>query len=349
VIGGDGRGPDVATESANVLDRRSIAKMLVGFFIAAVLLYFLGNVIGWDDIADALARADLRWVAVACLCTCGYLLAWTKTWQVVLDAGGIEIPYRELIPTYLAATFANYTTPFGQAGGEPFIAYVLSADTEASYEESLASVSTADLMHLLPFFTFAGVGLAALAITGTIPPGASSILIGLAAIAIGIPALVYGAWRRRDLVERVVTTLARPVTKHTDRVSMERIETRIDTFYSQIARIADEPRDLVVGIVFSYLGWICFAAPLYFAALALSLPVDPLLVAFLAPASSLAGFVPTPGGLGGVSTAMIALVVALTPVGAGAAAALAILYRATSYVFALVLCGPAALYVTARA
>lgn len=55
------------------------------------------------------------------------------------------------MPTYLAATFANYTTPFGQAGGEPFIAYVLSADTEASYEESLASVSTADLMHLLPF------------------------------------------------------------------------------------------------------------------------------------------------------------------------------------------------------
>ncbi len=326
-----------------------MAKAVVGFTIAIVLLYFLGSAVGWGDILDALARADLRWVAIACLSTCGYLLAWTKTWQVVLDAGGISIPYRELVPTYLAATFANYTTPFGQAGGEPFIAYVLSADTHASYEESLASVSTADLLNLLPFFTFAGVGLAALAITGTVPPGARSILVGLAAIAIGVPALVYGAWRRRDLVENILTTLARPVTKRTDRIAMARVEARIDSFYDQLARIADEPRDLLVGLVYSYLGWVFFAAPLYFAALALGLPVDPLLVAFLVPASSLAGFVPTPGGLGGVSTALVALVVALTPVGAGPAAALALLYRATSYVFALAVCGPTALYVTARA
>ncbi|WP_435077245.1 lysylphosphatidylglycerol synthase transmembrane domain-containing protein [Halococcus sp. AFM35] len=339
----------MSIDSADVLDRRSIAKALVGFLIAAVLLYLLGSVVGWADILDALARADLRWVAVACLSTCGYLLAWTKTWQVVLDAGGISIPYRELVPTYLAATFANYTTPFGQAGGEPFIAYVLAADTDASYEESLASVSTADLMHLLPFFTFAGVGLAALALSGTVPPGARSILIGLAAIAIGVPALVYGAWRRRDLVEGLLTTLARPVTERTDRVSMERVEARIDSFYDQLARIADEPRDLLAGLVYSYVGWVFFAAPLYFAALALGLPIDPLLVAFLAPASSLAGFVPTPGGLGGVSAAMTALVVALTPVSGGSAAALALLYRATSYVFALAVCGPAALYVTARA
>ncbi|WP_049996888.1 lysylphosphatidylglycerol synthase transmembrane domain-containing protein [Halococcus sediminicola] len=339
----------MATDSADALDRRSMAKAVVGFTIAIVLLYFLGSAVGWGDILDALARADLRWVAIACLSTCGYLLAWTKTWQVVLDAGGISIPYRELVPTYLAATFANYTTPFGQAGGEPFIAYVLSADTHASYEESLASVSTADLLNLLPFFTFAGVGLAALAITGTVPPGARSILVGLAAIAIGVPALVYGAWRRRDLVENILTTLARPVTKRTDRIAMARVEARIDSFYDQLARIADEPRDLLVGLVYSYLGWVFFAAPLYFAALALGLPVDPLLVAFLVPASSLAGFVPTPGGLGGVSTALVALVVALTPVGAGPAAALALLYRATSYVFALAVCGPTALYVTARA
>ena len=339
----------MATDSADALDRRSMAKAVVGFTIAIVLLYFLGSAVGWGDILDALARADLRWVAIACLSTCGYLLAWTKTWQVVLDAGGISIPYRELVPTYLAATFANYTTPFGQAGGEPFIAYVLSADTHASYEESLASVSTADLLNLLPFFTFAGVGLAALAITGTVPPGARSILVGLAAIAIGVPALVYGAWRRRDLVENILTTLAHPVTKRTDRIAMAQVNARIDSFYDQLARIADEPRDLLVGLVYSYLGWVFFAAPLYFAALALGLPVDPLLVAFLVPASSLAGFVPTPGGLGGVSTALVALVVALTPVGAGPAAALALLYRATSYVFALAVCGPTALYVTARA
>lgn len=342
-------GDSVSVESTSVVDRRSVAKVLVGFVIAAVFLYFLGRLVGWNGIIDALARAEPRWIAVACLSTCCYLLAWAKTWDVVLDAGGIDVSYRRLVPTFFAATFANYTTPFGQAGGEPFIAYVLAADTEASYEESLASVSTADLMHLLPFFTFAGFGLVALAIGGTVPPGVRSLLIGLAAIALGVPALVYAAWRRRDIVERVITGVAAPIANRTDRLAVEQLRERIDSFYDQIARIADEPRDLVLGLVFSYLGWLFFAAPLYFAALALGFSLNPLLVAFLVPASSLAGFVPTPGGLGGVSTALVALLVALTPIGASAAAAVALLYRATSYVFALILGGPAALYVTARA
>ena len=225
-------------------DRRTLAKAVVGFAVAGVLLYLLGSVVGWERITRALADADPLWVAVACASTLLYLLAWTKTWDVVLTAGAISVSYRRLVPTFFAATFANYTTPFGQAGGEPFIAYVLATDTEASYEQSLASVSTADLLNLFPFFTFAGLGLAALA---------------------------------------------------------------------------------------------------------LSLPLDPLLVVFLVPASSLAGITPTPGGLGGVEAALVALVVALTPIAAGPAAALAIAYRATSYWFALVTCGPMALYVTARA
>lgn len=330
------------------LDRRSVTKALLGFAIAGVLLYLLGSVVGWHRVLDTLSRADPRWVAVACLCTCCYLLAWAKTWDVVLAAGAIKVPYRRLVPTFLAATFANYTTPFGQAGGEPFIAYVLAADTEAAYEESLASVSSADLMHLLPFFTFAGVGLATLAVGGDLPPGARPLLVGLASIAIGVPALVYLAWRRRDLLEGFVTTLLGSVAERTERISIEGVRRRIERFYEQVARIAENPRDLLAAFVYSYVGWVFFAAPLYFAARALGLPLDPLLVLFLVPASSLAGVVPTPGGLGGVSAALVGLIVALTPISASTAAALALLYRATSYWFALAICGPAALYVTAR-
>ena len=330
------------------VDRRSIGKALVGFAIAGVLLYLLGSVVGWNRVLETLSRTDPRWVAVACCCTLCYLLAWAKTWDVVLAAGDIEVPYQRLVPTFLAATFANYTTPFGQAGGEPFIAYVLAADTEAAYEESLASVSSADLMHLLPFFTFAGVGLAALALGGDLPPGTRPLLGGLAVIAIGVPALVYLAWRRRDLVESIVTTALGPVAERTKRISIEGVEGRIERFYEQVARIAENPRDLLAAFAYSYVGWVFFAAPLYFAARALGLPLDPLLVLFLVPASSLAGVVPTPGGLGGVSAALVGLVVALTPISAGAAAGLALLYRATSYWFALAVCGPAALYVTAR-
>ena len=339
--------PEVGSDS-EAFDRRTLAKALVGFAIAGVLLYLLGSVIGWDEIIRTLAAADLRWVAVACLSTLLYLLAWTKTWDVVLTAGAISVSYPRLVPTFFAATFANYTTPFGQAGGEPFIAYVLATDTEASYEQSLASVSTADLLNLFPFFSFAGLGLAALVITGEVPPGTRPLVIGLAAIAVGVPAIVLVGWYRRDLIEGVVVRVSAPIVRRTERFSVEGIRERVDGFYDQLDRIASDPRELVVAVTFSYIGWVFFALPLYFVALALSLPLDLLLVVFLVPASSIAGLTPTPGGLGGVEAALIALVVALTPIAAGPAAALALAYRATSYWFALVVSGPAALYVTAR-
>ena len=335
-------------ESA-AFDRRALAKGTVGFAIAGLLLYLLGSVVGWGEIIEALADADPLWVAVACLSTLLYLLAWTKTWEVVLTAGAISVSYPRLVPTFFAATFANYTTPFGQAGGEPFIAYVLATDTEASYEQALASVSTADLLNLFPFFTFAGLGLAALVLTGEIPPGTRPLVIGLAAIAVGVPLIVLVGWYRRDLIEGAIVGATGPVVRRTDRVTTAGVRERVDGFYDQLGRIAAEPRELLVAVTFSFVGWVFFALPLYFVALALSLPLDPLLVIFLVPASSLAGITPTPGGLGGVETALVALVVALTPIAAGPAAALAIAYRATSYWFALAVGGPMALYVTARA
>jgi uncharacterized protein (TIRG00374 family) len=324
---------EVEPDSA-AFDRRSLAKGLVGFAIAGVLLYLLGSVVGWGEITRTLADADPLWVVVACLSTLLYLLAWTKTWEVVLTAGAISVSYFRLVPTFFAATFANYTTPFGQAGGEPFIADILATDTEASYEQSLASVSTADLLHLFPFFSFAGIGLAALVLTGEVPPGTRPLVAGLAAIAVGVPAIVLVGWYRRDLIEGAIVRATGPVVRRTDRFTVEGVRGRVDGFYDQFDRIAAEPRDLVVALTFSYIGWVFFALPLYFAALALSLPLDPLLVVFLVPASSLAGIASTPGGLGGVEAALVALAIA---------------YRATSFWFALVACGPAALYVTARA
>jgi uncharacterized membrane protein YbhN (UPF0104 family) len=69
---------------------------------------------------------------------------------------------------------------------------------------------------------------------------------------------------------------------------------------------------------------------------------------FIVPASTLAGLTPSPGGLVGVEVALVGLLVALTPVGAAAAFAIALVYRLASYWFALVVGGGAALLVVGR-
>jgi uncharacterized protein (TIRG00374 family) len=336
---------------AGVFGRRTLVKIGVGFLIAFVLLAVLATAIGWRAAVAELRAADARFVALGCLSTLLGLMAWGKAWQVVLRVGDVDAPYSKLVVTYFAATFANYVTPLGQAGGEPFIAYVLARDTDADYEQSLASVVTADLLNLLPFFNFAAVGTAYLLLArgfggnGT----AGGLAVALGAMAVGVPAVVWAGWHWRDGVEAAVLWIVRPVSNVTGRVTVDGARDRIERFYASVERIANDPRQLLVALAFSYIGWFLFALPLWFAVEAVGAPVGLLIVLFIVPASTIAGLVPTPGGLAAVETALVGLLLGLTAISAESTAlAVATLYRLESYVFALFVGGVAALWVTYR-
>ena len=105
--------------------RGRLLKTLLGFTVAVALVGLLVVGVGWERTLSRLRTARPGWVLLACLSSMLCLAAWTKTWQAVLSAAGVSVPYRKLVVTFFAATFANYVTPMGQAGGEPFIAYVL--------------------------------------------------------------------------------------------------------------------------------------------------------------------------------------------------------------------------------
>lgn len=333
----------------DLISREIVGKALLGFGVAGLVIYLLGWTVGWSDARAALSGAQYRWVGVACLSTAAGLVAWGKVWQIVLGILDIEVSFRRLVVTYFAATFANYVTPLGQAGGEPFIAYVLARDTEASYEDSLASVVTADLLNLLPFFNFAAVGLGYLLYRAELAGTAENLALGLGAMAVGVPVLVYVGWQFRESIECVVVRLVAPIVRRTDRLSVAGIQRRIREFYAALEQVAARPRTLAYALTFSYVGWVLFALPLYFAGLAIDAPLSLLLVFFVVPASTLAGIVPTPGGLGAVEGALVGLIVALAPITAPAALAIAVLYRVASYWFAILVGGIAALWVIVRA
>lgn len=336
-------------EAITLFDRETLAKTGAGFVIALLLLYLIAAGVGIGRLRLVLADAHWRWLAAGCLSTLGCLGLWGKAWQIVLRVAGIDVPYRRLVVTYFAATFANYVTPLGQAGGEPFIAYVLSRDTEASYEESLASVVTADLLNLLPFFSFSAVGMAVLLLQSGMPLTVRRLAQGLLVMAVGVPAIVVTGWRYRGKVREGVLRVTAPVTRRTARVTQSSVARRVDDLYDAFGRIAGDRIALGMAIAFAYLGWLFFALPLYFAGLTLDIgAIDPLLVLFVVPASTLAGLTPSPGGVGGVEVALVALIVTLTPIGAAAALAVALVYRLASYWFALAVGGLAALVVVVR-
>ncbi|WP_227355102.1 lysylphosphatidylglycerol synthase transmembrane domain-containing protein [Haladaptatus salinisoli] len=332
------------TDSA--VDRRTVAKVLVGFVVAGLLLYLFGRVVGWKEIGRAFAKADWRWVAVACASSVVSLVFWSRAWDIVLSAVDVRIPFRSLVVTYFAATFADYATPFGKAGGGPFIALVLSSDERATYQESLAGVVAADLLNLVPFFTFATVGGVALAFRTDISGRANLLVAGLAGLAVVVPAVAYAGWRKRGFVERVVTRLLEPLAARTSRVDTESVRERIREFFLGIDEIRTHPTAVKRTLPYAYVGWVFFALPLYVAGLTFGVRLNPVVVLFVVPASTVAGIVPTPGGLGGVEVAIVALLVALASVTADTAAAIALVYRVASYWFVLAIGGVAALYET---
>jgi uncharacterized protein (TIRG00374 family) len=341
----------VSHDGRAVLDfatRKTLVRIGVGFGIAAIILYLVAVGIGTEDLSRAFAGAQLRWLAVGCLSTFVGLVAWGKAWQVVLEVADIREPFRRLVVTYFAATFANYVTPLGQAGGEPFIAYVLSRDTDASYEESLASVVTADLLNLLPFFSFAAVGMGWLLWQANLPTAARPLAMGLLALAVGVPAFAMVGWRFRGRLAAVVLRLVAPVARRTPRLSVEGIRERMRDLGAAFDRIASDPRALARALVFSYVGWVFFAAPLFFAGRTVGIAIGPLLILFIVPASTIAGIVPSPGGLGGVELALTGLLIALVGLSEADAYAVSLVYRVASYWFAILVGGLAAIYVVGR-
>lgn len=328
--------------------RRTVLKTLFGFAVALSLVALLAVGVGWQRTLERLRTARLEWVVLACLSTVVCLLAWTKTWQAVLGAAGVSVPYRKLVVTFFAATFANYVTPMGQAGGEPFIAYVLSRDTEATYEQSLASVVTSDLIRLLPFFTVGGVGLGYLLFTARISGAIERFALLLVSLAVALPLVAAAAWRFREGVRGVVLWILAPIERRTSRVSTESVRDRIDRLYGSIEVIAASPRALLVAVAFGYVGWVFFALPLYVSGLALGTSVSVLLVCFLVPVSVIAGSAPLPGGLAAIEGTLVALLTALTALTTADALAVTAVYRLTSYWFVVTVGGGAALWVIHR-
>jgi len=333
---------------SDLADRRTALKILGGFAVALAVLGLIAYGIGLEKIQRELARADLRWLAVGCLSTAVGLVAWAKAWQVVLGVVGYRVPFRKLVVTYYAATFANYVTPLGQAGGEPFIAYVLSRDTEASYEDSLASVVTADLLNLLPFFTFAALGTVVLVLQTTLSDQIRGVAGVLVAFAVGAPVVAVLGWRSRKRVGNVVLRVVAPVAERTRYVSLDSVRERMHDLNTAFERITADTQALAHALAYSYVGWLFFALPLYFAVRAIGESISLFLVFFIVPASTLAGLTPSPGGLAGVEAALAGLLGTLGGFTFATGLSIAIVYRLASYVFAILIGGVAALYVVSR-
>ncbi|MFB6146459.1 MAG: YbhN family protein [Halobacteriaceae archaeon] len=328
---------------------------ILGFAGALLVLAGLVWVVGAGNVWTAIIALRLRDVALIGALSLTWLASWGLVLKTVLDAVEVDAGAAESVLLFSGATFANNVTPFGQAGGEPISAYLISRSTGTPYERGLAAIASVDALNFVPSI---GVALAGLAYYVTVVTVGDELLFVLGVVvglAVAVPLVVYLGWRgRRRVRETVVRTLG-PVLNVVGRLlpgvstpGPGTVRRRVDSFFGSLGLVADSRRDLAVALGFSLLGWSLMAAMLWLSLAVLGQQVPVAAVFVAVPVATIASVTPLPGGLGGVETALVLLIVPATSVPPAVASAAALVYRGATYWLPTLVGGVALAWLEAR-
>ena len=334
------------------VDARGIA---LGFLAAVVVLAALLGVVGVDRVVAAFGPLRAQYVLLILAASTTWLGAWALSLRTVLAALDIRVGLRRAFLLYASAAFANNVTPFGQAGGEPVSALLISRATDAEYETGLAAIASVDTLNFFPSILLALLGLGYYVTVFTLGDRLLVVLAAVIALAVGIPAGGYAIWTARRRVGDALVGLLTPVLAAVGRVvpmatppDREQVDRRVTSFFASVDRVAGDRSNLLVALGFSTLGWLCLVAALWLSLFALGhvVPIAAALVAV--PVGAIAGVTPLPGGLGGVEFAVVLVVVPITGLSAETATAAAFTFRGATYWFTIVVGGASAVWLQRR-
>lgn len=136
---------------------KGAARLAPALFGIALLYYLLSNS-DWDEMQQALGRANLGLLSVAVLLGIATIALGVTRWQVLLRVFGVNIPFLPLTRLVLEGTAINVLIPGGLAGD---IARAIGIREQVNHAgDAASSVITDRLMGLLGFVMFALVALA---------------------------------------------------------------------------------------------------------------------------------------------------------------------------------------------
>jgi len=317
------------------------AATVVGFVGALAVLGVLVWVVGVDRTLAALVTADPAVLVLVVAVAVVWLTAWGLALWSVLGALGTPIARYLAVLVYAGAVFANNVTPFGQAGGEPLSALLISSAADSEYETGLAAIASVDTAHFVPSVGYAIVGFTFVA-AGAVQLGRNLVFAAaaVAALAIGLPVAAYLGWRYRYELEATFVRLFTPFVRWLGRVAPNRsppttdsIAARIESFFSAIDRIATDRRTLLQTLGFSALGWAALSVSLWLSLYAVGYTIPAAVPLLVVPVGSIASLFPLPGGSGAIETVLVTLLVSTTSVPAAAATSAVLIHRGGTYLF----------------
>lgn len=319
------------------MQREDLLATVAGLAGAALVFAVMFWVVDAREVFAAARSAD----PVLLAGVAGTILLWNVSWGLalwnVLRALDIRLPLHTTVLVNAAGAFANHVTPFGQAGGEPVTAWLLSKTADTDYEVGLASITSLDAINVVPSLAFAAVG--SLYYVTTQTGGELGLLpLGVLAAAVVLPIVAAVVWRYRTAIRgRVGGTVAavlHRVVGAIPRVSLpdaDDLAARLRGFTDAVGRVAVSRERLVAALGCSALGWAFQALGLWVTFLALDSFVPIYVPFFVLPLGKVGSVLPTPGGLGGTEAINVTLLTLLTAVSAPTIAAVVTIHSVGGY------------------
>ena len=319
--------------------------LLLGSLAAVGVLAVLFFLVGVGEVLDTLFAADPRFVAATVAFALCWLVAWGLMLRTVLGSLDVSIPVHTSVLVYVGAVFANNVTPFGQAGGEPVAALLISKVSECRYETGLAGIASVDVLNVVPSLSLVFVGVGYYATTAAVGDRLGTAVASAVALVGGVVVAIAVVWRYREaFIARLPALMAPWIGRlgrgRYDAAALEADLTgRLDRFFADIERVGTDRWRLSVVVALSLLGWLAQAVALTAAFAAVGHAIPPYVVLFAIPLANLAGATPMPGGLGGIEAAYVALLVPITGIDASAITAAVLVFRGGTYWTPVVLGG----------
>lgn len=313
------------------MDSRTERMLWFGVTTAIIvgLVYFAD--IG--EFIEALQSASIPLLIPAFVAGLSVFLVFGYTWYRFLTKIGLDIGYFKSLKLFMAGQFMNSVTPLGQFGGEPFMAHVIRKNTDASYEKSFSAVLSADIVNGIPVLTFVLGG----AIYMLLFSSMNDVVLQTAYAGAGLTVLggliVYLLWFKAGVIENYLLRILTFFSELTGlgESLVEKAEERLEEVQNSFKTIGEDPYHLFKTAAIAHLSFVLQVICLYFIMLSLGQNVALTPLYFIIAVAGLANFAPTPGGSGAYEATMTGILIAFLGIDKEIAAAVAVLFRLTTY------------------
>ncbi|MEF8812277.1 MAG: lysylphosphatidylglycerol synthase transmembrane domain-containing protein [Halovenus sp.] len=293
-------------------------QVILGILIWLLIFGVFVVLAGIGDFVETLSTISRDELAVMLAAVAVGVVSMGSCLYVLVRSLGLGLSLFEAVFLNTAVSLAHNLTPFGQAGGVPIGAAILSTRSDSNYEEFFAALSMKDLVSFVPAILVFVIGGSYILLYEQSVPDRLRPLFGIFAFMVvlicGTVLLVrqYSEVAHR-LLGRLVGWVNRTIARlpFVPTLDSEELQTRLDNFSASIGEIASDRKTVVLASSLATTAFLAQGTLLWLTLGAVGVEVPWTLAVFIVPVSLLASGLPLPGGSGGVESVQILTLLAV--------------------------------------